>query len=45
VAVPKKKSQPASPDLSKLRFKSDVSDEEVEREAKRGADSELWRDL
>jgi GTP-binding protein len=45
---PAKRPRPAKaakPDLSKLRFKSDVSDEEVEREAKRGAESELWRDL
>ena len=38
-------SKPGTPDLSKLRFKSDVSDEELEREAKHGAESELWRDL
>jgi GTP-binding protein len=37
--------KPGSPDLSKLRFKSEVSDEELEREAKRGTESELWRDL
>lgn len=35
----------AQPDLSKLKFKSEVTDAEVEREAKLGADSELWRDL
>jgi hypothetical protein len=33
------------PDLSKLKFKSQVSDEELEREAKKAFDSELWRDL
>ncbi len=33
------------PDLTKLRFKSEVSDEELERESKRAAESELWRDL
>jgi GTP-binding protein len=38
-------SKTGKPDLSKLRFKSDVSDEEMERESKRGAESELWRDL
>src|SRR5205085_39859 len=34
-----------APDLSKLKFKSQVSDEELEREAKGTFDSELWRDL
>jgi GTP-binding protein len=37
--------KPAGPDISKLRFKSHVSDEELDRDAKRGAESELWRDL
>jgi GTP-binding protein len=40
-----RKAKASGPDLSKLRFKSEVSDEELEREAKRSADSELWRDL
>ncbi|HEY1379300.1 MAG TPA: ribosome biogenesis GTPase Der, partial [Gemmataceae bacterium] len=40
-----RKSKAGGPDLSKLRFKSEVSDEELERESKRAADSELWRDL
>jgi GTP-binding protein len=43
--VARKKAKPAKPDLSKLRFKSKVTDEELERESKRGAESELWRDL
>jgi len=45
--VPKKSRppKPGKPDLSKLRFKTETSDDEVEREAKRGAESELWRDL
>ena len=34
-----------SPDLSKLRFKSEVSEEELDRESKRATESELWRDL
>jgi GTP-binding protein len=37
--------KPGTPDLSKLRFKSEVSDEELEREAKQATESELWRDL
>jgi GTPase len=37
--------KPGSPDLSKLRFKSQVSDDELDREAKNGTESELWRDL
>jgi GTP-binding protein len=37
--------RPAAPDLSGLRFKSKVSDEELERDAKQAIDSELWRDL
>jgi GTPase len=48
VKVPSKKPRPVkpvAPDLSKLRFKSEVSEEDVEREAKGGADSGLWRDL
>jgi GTPase len=40
-----KPAKPSGPDLSKLRFKSDVSDEELEQEAKRVGESELWRDL
>jgi GTP-binding protein len=40
-----KPSKPRSPDLSKLRFKSEVSDDELERESKRATESELWRDL
>jgi GTP-binding protein len=44
----RKKSKPAvagTPDLSKLRFKSKVTEEELERESKRETESELWRDL
>ncbi|HTK74683.1 MAG TPA: ribosome biogenesis GTPase Der [Gemmataceae bacterium] len=40
----KRKSKPPKPDLSGLRFKSSVSEEEIEREAKQ-YESELWRDL
>jgi GTP-binding protein len=47
--VSRKKPKPkpkklGSPDLSKLRFKSEVSDEELDRDAK-ATESELWRDL
>jgi GTPase len=40
-----KPTKPGAPDLSTMRFKSKVSEEEMEREAKRGTESELWRDL
>jgi GTP-binding protein len=40
-----KPTKAGTPDLSRLHFKSKVSDEEIEREAKRGSESELWRDL
>ncbi|HEX4590341.1 MAG TPA: ribosome biogenesis GTPase Der [Gemmataceae bacterium] len=40
-----KSKRTSGPDLSKLRFKSEVSDEELEREAKQATESELWRDL
>jgi GTPase len=40
----KRKSKQPKPDLSGLRFKSSVSDDEIEREAKQ-YESELWRDL
>jgi GTP-binding protein len=43
-----KKTRPSkagTPDLSRLQFKSKVSDDEIDREVKRGAESELWRDL
>jgi GTP-binding protein len=46
--VTRRKSAPkktGSPDISKLRFKSEVSDEELDRESKRATESELWRDL
>jgi GTP-binding protein len=33
------------PDLSKLRFKSEVSEDELNRGAKQAGESELWRDL
>jgi GTP-binding protein len=37
--------RPQAPDLSGLRFKSKVSEEELERDAKQALDSDLWRDL
>jgi GTP-binding protein len=40
----KRKPKGPKPDLSGLRFKSSVSEEEIEREAKQ-YESELWRDL
>ena len=40
-----KERRSAGPDLSGLRFKTDVNEEELEREAKKVNDSELWRDL
>jgi GTP-binding protein len=44
--TPPKKSKPkAKVDLSKLSFKSEVSAEELDRDANRVTDSELWRDL
>jgi GTP-binding protein len=33
------------PDLSKLRFRSEVSDDDLDRETKQAGESELWRDL
>jgi GTP-binding protein len=33
------------PDISKLRFKSEVSEDELDRETKQAGESELWRDL
>ncbi len=44
----RKRAKPANagtPDLSNLRFKSKVSEEELERESKPETESELWRDL
>jgi GTPase len=40
----KRKAKGPKPDLSGLKFKSSVSEEEIEREAKH-YESELWRDL
>ncbi len=44
-APPPEPAKPKGPDLSGLRFKSKVSDEELERESKKGFESDLWRDL
>ncbi|MFO0809290.1 MAG: ribosome biogenesis GTPase Der [Gemmataceae bacterium] len=41
----KKPAKSKAPDLSKLKFTTDVSDEELERGAKDVTDSELWRNL
>ena len=41
---PKKRRKKAAADLSSLEFRTDVTDEEVEREGKH-YDSELWKDL
>jgi GTP-binding protein len=41
----KRPARPAGPDLSGLRFKTEVNDEELERDAKQTFDSEVWRDL
>jgi GTP-binding protein len=45
MATPAKEKRPTAPDLSGLSFKTDVNEDELERESKKGFDSELWRDL
>ena len=44
-APSKETPRPDGPDLSGLRFKTDATDEELEREAKKGFEPELWQDL
>jgi hypothetical protein len=44
-APAKRPGRSKAPDLSKLKFTTTASDEELERGAKGAVDSELWRDL